>query len=143
MRLLLVFLLSLLALNCASTSNLKENKKVLDFDLDSLYIDEVSFEEDTFIVETVTLTVDEYEEMMHKLTLAELNYINAEKKLQVCKDLYSVYHVKPGDTLTRISAKELNNPDRWIEIFQINKKAGLVDDQDLIYAYQILYLPPR
>ena len=143
MRLLLVFLLSLFALNCASTSNLKENKKVLDFDLDSLYIDDVSFEEDTFIVETVTLTVDEYEEMMHKLTLTELNYINAKKELQVCKDLYSVYRVKLGDTLIRIAAKELKNPNRWIEIFQINKKAGLIDDQDLIYAYQILYLPPR
>jgi hypothetical protein len=47
--------------------------------------------------------------------------------------------VRPGDTLSRIAARELGSPSRWPEIYALNR--GRINDPNLIYVGQLLDLP--
>ena len=45
-----------------------------------------------------------------------------------------------GDNLFDIAARELGDPQRWREIFDLNRDQ--IDDPALIFAGQVLRLPP-
>jgi LysM repeat protein len=46
------------------------------------------------------------------------------------KDIFGIYTVKSGDTLSKISKKYLDNPNRYSEIFNLNK--DILSNPDLI-----------
>jgi len=47
--------------------------------------------------------------------------------------------VAPGDTLSRIAARELGSPSRWPEIYALNR--GRIANPNMIYVGQLLDLP--
>ncbi|NLF00558.1 MAG: LysM peptidoglycan-binding domain-containing protein [Anaerolineales bacterium] len=49
------------------------------------------------------------------------------------------YTVKPGDTLSKIAGALLGNPDRWTEIFELNK--GKIKDANTIQPGLELVIP--
>jgi nucleoid-associated protein YgaU len=51
----------------------------------------------------------------------------------------AVHVVKRGENLSRIAAEELGDPDRWPEIYRLNRDQ--IGDPDLVYAGQALRLP--
>ena len=53
----------------------------------------------------------------------------------------SVYKVRPGDTLSRISRDQLGQVNRWYEIWELNK--GRIADPNLIEVGWELLLPSR
>ena len=57
------------------------------------------------------------------------------------KDIYGVYTVKSGDTLSKISKALLGDAMRYMDIFNINK--DILDNPDLITIGQKLKLPNR
>jgi nucleoid-associated protein YgaU len=51
----------------------------------------------------------------------------------------AVHIVKRGENLSRIAGEELDDPDRWPEIYRLNRDR--IGDPDLVYAGQALRLP--
>lgn len=54
-------------------------------------------------------------------------------------DVYGVYTVQKGDTLSKISKQLLGSPNRYMEIFNMNK--DILSNPDLIKIGQKLKLP--
>jgi len=49
------------------------------------------------------------------------------------------YTVKPGDTLSKIAADRLGSPDRWKELWDLNRDR--VANANLIYPKLVLLMP--
>jgi ABC-type amino acid transport substrate-binding protein len=49
------------------------------------------------------------------------------------------YTVKPGDSLSKIAASQLGSPDRWKEIWNLNRER--VANENLIYPKLVLLMP--
>jgi len=62
--------------------------------------------------------------------------INVEKT-----DIYGVYTVKSGDTLSKIAKWHLGDARRYMDIFNLNK--DILDNPDLIKVGQKLKLPNK
>jgi LysM repeat protein len=56
-------------------------------------------------------------------------------------DILGIYEVKSGDTLSKISKKFLDNPNRYGEIFNLNK--DILSNPDLIKVGQRLKIPNK
>ena len=60
--------------------------------------------------------------------------------LKVAKtDVYGMYTVKSGDTLSKLSKQLFGNAKRYMEIFNLNK--DILKDPNLIKVGQVLKLP--
>jgi nucleoid-associated protein YgaU len=57
------------------------------------------------------------------------------------KDIFGVYTVQKGDTLSKIAKKYLDNPNRYNDIFTLNK--DILKDPDQIQVGQKLRIPNR
>lgn len=57
------------------------------------------------------------------------------------KEIFGIYTVKAGDTLSKISKKYLDNPNRYSEIFNLNK--DILSNPDLIKVGQRLKIPNK
>src|SRR5262245_56189295 len=57
------------------------------------------------------------------------------------KDIFGIYTVQSGDTLSKISKKYLDNPNRYNDIFNINK--DILTNPDLIKPGQRLKIPNK
>jgi LysM repeat protein len=57
------------------------------------------------------------------------------------KDILGIYTVKSGDTLSKISKNFLDNSNRYMDIFNINK--DILNNPDLIKAGQRLKIPNK
>jgi hypothetical protein len=57
------------------------------------------------------------------------------------EDIYGVYDVKPGDTLSKLAKEFLGNANAYMEIFNLNK--GELSDPDKIKVGQKLRIPKR
>jgi LysM repeat protein len=57
------------------------------------------------------------------------------------KDILGIYTVKSGDTLSKISKNFLDNPNRYMDIFNINK--DILNNPDLIKVGQRLKIPNK
>jgi nucleoid-associated protein YgaU len=55
------------------------------------------------------------------------------------KDIFGVYTVKPGDTLSKIAQKYLQTPTRYTDIFNLNK--DILKNPDNIDVGQKLKIP--
>lgn len=55
------------------------------------------------------------------------------------KDIFGVYTVKSGDTLSKIATKYLQNPQRYTDIFNMNK--DILKNPDQIDVGQKLRIP--
>lgn len=66
------------------------------------------------------------------------NEIAADIKVEKT-DLYGVYTVKSGDTLSKIAKQLFGNANRYMEIFNLNK--DILTNPDLIKVGQKLKLP--
>ncbi len=55
------------------------------------------------------------------------------------KDIFGIYTVKSGDTLSKIAKKYLDNANRYNDIFKIN--TDILDNPDLIKVGQRLKIP--
>jgi len=56
-------------------------------------------------------------------------------------DVYGMYTVKSGDTLSKLAKGHLGDAKRYMEIFDLNK--DLLKDPNLIKVGQVLKLPKR
>jgi LysM repeat protein len=56
-------------------------------------------------------------------------------------DIYGVYTVKSGDTLSKIAKEYLGSPNKYMDIFNINK--DVLKNPDLIHAGQTIKIPNR
>jgi LysM repeat protein len=56
-------------------------------------------------------------------------------------DLYGIHTVQSGDTLSKIAKVLLHNPNRYMEIFNLNK--DILNNPDLIKVGQKLKIPNR
>ena len=54
-------------------------------------------------------------------------------------DIFGVYTVQPGDTLSKISKQLLGSPNKYMEIFNINK--DVLKNPDMIKVGQQIKLP--
>lgn len=57
------------------------------------------------------------------------------------KDIFGIYTVKSGDTLSKIAKKYLDNANRYNDIFNINK--DILSNPDLIKIGQKLKIPNK
>jgi LysM repeat protein len=57
------------------------------------------------------------------------------------KDIFGIYTVQAGDTLSKISKKYLDNPNRYNDIFNLNK--DILNNPDLIKPGQRLKIPNK
>jgi LysM repeat protein len=57
------------------------------------------------------------------------------------KDILGIYTVQAGDTLSKISKKYLDNPNRYNDIFNLNK--DILSNPDLIKPGQRLKIPNK
>src|SRR5262245_12214745 len=57
------------------------------------------------------------------------------------KDIFGIYTVKSGDTLSKIAKKYLDNPNRYNDIFNLNK--DILSNPDLIKVGQRLKIPNK
>lgn len=56
-------------------------------------------------------------------------------------DLYGLYVVKPGDTLSKLSKAHYGDPNRYMEIFKAN--SDQLSDPDIIRVGQQLKIPSK
>lgn len=56
-------------------------------------------------------------------------------------DIYGLYTVKSGDTLSKLAKQLLGNANRYMEIFSLNK--DILKDPNLIKVGQVLKLPHK
>ena len=56
-------------------------------------------------------------------------------------DVYGMYTVKPGDTLSKMAKGHLGDAKRYMEIFNLNK--DVLTNPDLIKVGQIIKLPNK
>jgi nucleoid-associated protein YgaU len=56
-------------------------------------------------------------------------------------DIYGMYTVQPGDTLSKLAKGHLGDPMKYMEIFNINK--DILTNPDLIKVGQVLKLPNK
>lgn len=56
-------------------------------------------------------------------------------------EIYGVYTVQPGDTLSKIAKRLFGDYRRYMEIFELNR--DILDDPDLIKVGQKLKLPRK
>jgi LysM repeat protein len=56
-------------------------------------------------------------------------------------DIFGIYEVKSGDTLSKISKKYLDNPNRYNDIFNLNK--DILSNPDVIKVGQRLKIPNK
>lgn len=56
-------------------------------------------------------------------------------------DIHGIYVVKAGDTLSKIAKSALDNPNRYMEIFEANR--NILSDPDKIQIGQELVIPRR
>ncbi|MEW5979717.1 MAG: LysM peptidoglycan-binding domain-containing protein [Acidobacteriota bacterium] len=56
-------------------------------------------------------------------------------------DIYGIYTVQPGDTLSKLAKLYLDSPNRYMDIFNLNK--DVLTNPDLIKVGQQLKLPNR
>lgn len=66
------------------------------------------------------------------------NEITADIRVEKT-DLYGVYTVQSGDTLSKIAKQHLGSPNKYMEIFNINK--DVLTNPDLIKVGQHLKIP--
>jgi hypothetical protein len=57
------------------------------------------------------------------------------------EDIYGVYEVKPGDTLSKLAKEFLGSANAYMQIFNLNK--GELSDPDKIKVGQKLRIPRR
>jgi len=68
-----------------------------------------------------------------KEVVADINVANQE--------IYGIYTVESGDTLSKLAKKYLNNPNRYNDIFNLNK--DILSNPDLIKVGQKLKIPNK
>lgn len=68
------------------------------------------------------------------------NEVEADIKV-ANNDLYGVYVVQPGDTLSKLSKAHYGDPNRYMEIFNANKDQ--LSDPDVIRVGQQLKIPSK
>jgi LysM repeat protein len=56
-------------------------------------------------------------------------------------DIYGMYTVQPGDTLSKLAKGHLGDPMKYMEIFNINR--DILTNPDLIKVGQVLKLPTK
>ncbi len=56
-------------------------------------------------------------------------------------DIYGIYEVRPGDSLSKISKLHCGDPMRYMEIFELNK--DILTNPDVIKVGQKLKLPAK
>jgi len=56
-------------------------------------------------------------------------------------DIYGIYTVQPGDTLSKLAKGHLGDPMKYMEIFNLNK--DILTNPDLIKVGQVLKLPNK
>lgn len=56
-------------------------------------------------------------------------------------DIYGMYTVQPGDTLSKLAKGHLGDPMKYMEIFNLNK--DILTNPDLIKVGQVLKLPNK
>ncbi len=57
------------------------------------------------------------------------------------KEIYGIYTVKSGDTLSKIAKKYIDNANRYMDIFNLNK--DILSNPDLIKVGQRLKIPNK
>lgn len=84
---------------------------------------------------TAAGNVDGVEGVEDSLTLIE------PLKFEMPDIMKTVYTVKSGDNLSKISKEVYGDPNKYNTIFEANKP--MLKDVDKIYPGQVLYIPPQ
>lgn len=84
---------------------------------------------------TAAGNVDGIEGVEDNLTLIE------PLKFELPDIMKTVYTVKSGDNLSKISKEVYGDPNKYNTIFEANKP--MLKDVDKIYPGQVLYIPPQ
>jgi len=92
-------------------------------------------------INSLQSTSQSYEKPLEQKTNDTTEVVEVKEQAQTLStnDNLQTYKVKKGDTLWGISKDKLGNPQKWTNVFDLNKEQ--IKDPNLIYPDQVLKLP--